>query len=394
MSFFDDDDEPIRASRARPARPRGAGAGPGGTRVAGSGGGGRGGGRGSGGTRRPDPATVRQRQLILGGAAIVAFLLLVLLISSCQGSRKERALKDYNRSVTTIARDSDKVGSDFFTALNAGGSGTDVEVRVNQLRLTADALVKRSRALDPRDELARAQTYLELVLNLRAEGLRKIADKLPSALVSGRDRAQSVETALTQIAGQMQQFLASDVVYSQRVAPSIREALGSADVKGQLVVISRFLPSLAWLNPNAVADRLGAQRAGGGTGGDPNPPAGLHGHGLTSVSVGSTTLQPGSTGNRVPVRPAPQFTVKLANGGDNDESDVAVTVRVAVKGGTPIVKKKTITKTKAKSDVTVTIPLGISPPSGTGEVTVSVAGVPGEKKLDNNKLAYTVLFTG
>ncbi len=392
MSFFDDD-EPIRASRTRPARPRASAAGTGGTRVAGGGGGG--GSRGGGGARRPDPATVRQRQLILGVAALVVFLLLILLISSCQGARKDRALKSYNRSVTEIAADSDKVGSDFFTAINGASSGTgsDVEVRVNQLRLTADELVKRAKGLGPRDELQRAQGSLELVLNLRAQGLRKIADKLPSALVTGRDRAQSVETALTQIAGQMEQFLASDVIYSQRVAPYIREALDGADVTGQRVTVSRFLPSLAWLNPNSVADRLGAQRLGGGTGGNPNPTPGLHGHALTSVSVGSVDLQPGSTSNTVPASPPPEFTIKLANGGDSDESDVAVTLRVAVDGGKAIVRKKTLARTKAKTDATVTIPLASAPPTGATSVTVSIAGVPGEKALENNKQTYTVLFT-
>ena len=283
MSFFDDD-EPIRASRTRPARPRSPA--PAGSRQLGGGGGGRGN-SGPGGPRRPDPATARQRQLVLGGGALLLFVLLIVLVSSCQGSRKERALKDYNRSVTELAADSDTVGRDFFAALNAASSGDDVEVRVNQLVLTADELVKRADGLEPRSEMARAQGSLELVMNLRAQGLRKIGEKLPTALVSGRDNAQSVETALSQIAGQMQQFLASDVIYSQRTAPYVREALRDAEIEGQKVTISRFLPSLGWLNPNAVAGRLGAERVGGGRGADPNPAPGLHGHSLTSVAVGS-----------------------------------------------------------------------------------------------------------
>ena len=384
MSFFDDD-EPIRASRTRPARARPAGAG-GGSRAMG------GGGSGPSGPRRPDPATVRQRRVVLIAAAVVAFLVLVFLISSCQSSRKKNALKDYNRSVTQIATDSDRVSASFFSALDAAGSGTDVAVRSNQLRLTADELVKRGHALEPRDELARAQDDLELVLNLRAQGLRKIADKLPSALVTSRDRAQSVETALTQIAGQMQQFLASDVIWSQRVRPYISEALASAGIDGQRVSGSRFLPNLAWLNPSSVAERLGAQRAGGGTGADPNPPQGLHGHSLLSVSVGSVSLQPGSVTNRVAAKPAPQFAVKFSNGGDNDERDVAVTVRVAVAGASTIVSKKTVGLTKAKTETTVLVPLGAAAPSRATTVTVAIAGVPGEKKLDNNKQTYLVLF--
>ena len=390
MSFFDDD-EPIRASRTRPARPRAPA--PGGSRAAAGGGGSR---RppGSGGADRPDPATARQRQLALGGAALAVLLILIFLVSSCQSSRKERALKDYNRSVTELSTDSDKVGEDFFRALNAASAGDDVEVRVNQLRLTADELVKRAGGLEPRDELARAQGSLELVLNLRAQGLRKIGDKLPSALVAGRDNAQSVETALDQIAGQMQQFLASDVIYSQRTAPYIREVLQDADVKGQRVRLSRFLPNLGWLDPDAVAGRLGSQRAAGGKGADPNPAPGLHGHALTSVTVGGTTLQPGTIVNNVAARPAPTFTIKFANGGDSDEREVLVTARVTSGGGgQAVLRKKTIARTKSKADATVTIPLGSSPPAGSAILTVTVAKVPGEKEIANNKQTYTVLFS-
>jgi len=389
MSFFDDD-EPIRASRTRPARPRtpapaarGAGGGGGSRRPP-----------GPGGAHRPDPTTARQRQLLLGGGAVAVFLVLIFLVSSCQSSRKERALKDYNRSVTELSTDSDKVGEDFFSALNAASAGDDVEVRVNQLRLTADELVKRAKGLEPRGELARAQGSLELVLNLRAQGLRKIGDKLPSALVAGRDNAQSVETALGEIAGQMQQFLASDVIYSQRTAPYIREVLEDADVKGQRVRLSRFLPSLGWLDANAVAGRLGAQRAAGGRGADPNPAPGLHGHSLTSVAVGREALQPGDVINRVAARPAPTFTVKFSNGGDFDEREVAVTARVSSGGGGRAVsRKKTIAQTKSKGDATVTIPLGSSPPAGSTILTVTVGKVPGEEETANNKQTYTILFT-
>ncbi len=383
MSFFDDD-EPIRASRTRPARPRTPA--PAGSRAIGGGGGSRR--PPSGG--RPDPATVRQRQIVLAAVALVAFILLVLLVSSCRSSRRENALKEYNRSVTELAADSDGVGRSFFSALDAASSGTDVDVRVNQLRLTADELVKRADALDPRDELDRAQGSLQLALNLRAQGLRKIADKLPGALVAGRANAQSVETALSQIAGQMEQFLASDVIWSQRTKPYITDALADAGVKGQNVRDSRFLRNLGWLDPNQVAERLGAQRAGGGQGADPNPAPGLHGHALTSVSAGSTTLQPAPAPNRVS-RVAPSFTVKLANGGDSDEREVVVRATVEANGRSTR-RRKTIAQTTAKGDATVTIPLGGNAPAGTATLTVSIDKVPGEDKVDNNKQTYLINF--
>ena len=223
--------------------------------------------------------------------------------------------------------------------------------------------------------------------------MRKIGDKLPAALVEGRDNAQSAETALSQIAGQMEQFLASDVVYSQRTAPFISEALAGADVQGQRVRVSRFLPSLGWLDKDTIADRLGSQRANGGRGARTTAAPGLHGHSLDSVAVGTTTLQPGTTATELPASPAPAFTVKLANGGDNDETEVVVTAKLAVNGKTTT-RKKTIAQTKAGAAATVTIPLGSTPPVGTATLTVSVGTVPGEENKANNQQTYTILFRG
>jgi hypothetical protein len=87
--------------------------------------------------------------------------------------------------------------------------------------------------------------------------------------------------------------------------------------------------------------------------------------------------------------------VKFQNQGENDESDVGVTVRVrGASGGKPVTARKTINQTKAGAEATVTIPLGQAPPTGQSvTIEVAVEGVPGEKKTDNNKQTYTALFT-
>jgi hypothetical protein len=384
MSFFDDD-EPIRASRTRPARPRQPAPG-GSTRVGGRrppGGGGRG----------PDPTEVRKRQAILGTGVVIFVILCLFLLKSCADSRKERSLKDYNRNVTEVITDSDKVGTDFFAAMDAAqASGGDLDVRVNSLRLTSEELVKRAKGLDVPGQMARAQGDLELVLNLRSEALRKIGERLPSALVSGRDNAQTSEAAVTQIAGQMQQFLASDVVYSQRVAPYIRNALSDNGVTGQRIKTSRFLPSLGWLDKNNVADRLGSERVGGGVGASSKPAPGSHGHGLTSVSVGSTALTAGTAVNKLRRNPPPSFTVRFQNQGENAEREVAVTVRISGLGKT-ISRKRTVAQTAAGASAQVTVPLPAPSTTGGATVTVTVNPVPGESNTTNNKATYTVLFT-
>ncbi len=56
----------------------------------------------------------------------------------------------------------------------------------------------------------------------------------------------------------MQNFLASDVIYSQRFFPRLTKELKDADLGDEVKVpASRFLPDLEWLSPATVADRVG-----------------------------------------------------------------------------------------------------------------------------------------
>lgn len=372
MSFFDEGDEPTRVRRPpRPRRPATAA---------------RGGGGGAG--TPPDRQTARTRQLVALGIALLVFILLAIGVNSCRNSAKENGLKDYNRNVTAVIKDSDgQVGAPFFQLLNnAQRQSSDLRPQVNQLRLAADEDLKRAKAFDVPGDMTAAQRNLELVLGLRADALRRIAEQVPAALGRGQASAQAIKS----ISAQMQAFVASDVVYAQRVAPLIRDSLNNAGVSGQAIAGSRFMPDVSWLAPSTVAAKLGRGSAtGAGATGAVKP--GLHGHGILSVTAGAVTLQPGGAINRVPATNE-AFTVNLANQGDNDESDVKVGLRVRG-GGKSIVQNKTIGTTKSKTNATVTIPLGQAAPVGTATVTVSIAPVPGEKNTTNNRQQYTVIFT-
>jgi hypothetical protein len=372
LSFFDEGDEPTRV-RTRPPRPR---------RPA----------TGSRGPAPPDRQTARTRQAIALGGIIVLLVLIIFGVKGCLDSRAENALKDYNRNVTAVVNDSDgSVGKPFFQLMSQGQRNSqDLQVQVNQLRLAADEDVKRARNFDVPGDMAAAQRNLELVLNLRAEGLKKIADLIPSAL----GRGQTAENAIKGISAEMQAFLASDVVYAQRVAPLIKEALDKNGIKGQEIASSQFMQNgVAWLNPAYATERLTGATSGTGTTGQPTP--GLHGHGLLSTSVGDKVLQPSSTGavTTIPATANVAFTIKFANQGDSDERQVKVSIRVKG-GGKNITQTKTIAQTKTKQESTVNIPLGQAPPVGVGTVvTVSIAKVPGEENLDNNRSEYQVIFT-
>jgi hypothetical protein len=370
LSFFDEGDEPTRV-RTRAARPR---------RPA----------TGSRGSAPPDRQTARTRQAIALGGLVVLLILIVLGVNGCLNSRKDNALKDYNRNVTAVINDSDgSVGKPFFQLMSQGARNTqDLQVQVNQLRLNADEDVKRAKSFSVPGDMGAAQRNLELVLNLRDEGLKKIADLIPSAL----GRGQTAENAIKNISAEMQSFLASDVVYTTRVAPLIKDALDKNGIKGQDIAGSRFMTNVAWLAPSYVTDQLTGSSTATGTG---QPTPGLHGHGLLSTAVGDKVLQPSSTGavTTIPASANVTFTIKFANQGDSDERNVKVSIRVKG-GGKNITQTKTIAQTKSKADSTVNIPLGQAPPVGTGTtVTVAVAKVPGEENLTNNRSEYTVIFT-
>ena len=142
----------------------------------------------------------------------------------------------------------------------------------------------------------------------------------------------------------MQAFLASDVVYSQRVAPLIKDALDEQRRQGP-ADRRQPLPDRR-LVAGAGHRRLapGPQRRAAARPGRSGPAApGLHGHGLVSTSIGAVALQPEAPGvvNRVPWSANPTFTVKFANQGDNDESNVKVSVSVKATTGKAITATKT-----------------------------------------------------
>lgn len=373
MSFFDDEPTRVTSGRGGPAAPRRPDARP-----------------ATAGGQPPDHRTARTRQAAAGGILLVVLLILALAVKSCSDNRTERGLKDYNRDVTTIVNASSKeVATPFFELLSSGDvSNSDLAVQINQLRLNASEGVRQARALDVPDQMRAAHQNVLLTLDLRAGALTRIAAKLDAA----QGRGQQAEEATSEIAGQMQALLASDVIWSQRAAPLIVEALDDAKIGGQTVAKSVFLPGYTWLAPQTVAKAIGGQ-TGGGDGADGAAAPGLHGHGLVSTQIGSATLQPAPASTTVPAKAPLTVTVTFQNQGENVERDVSVEIRLTAPGSKAVIAKKTVNTTQAGEEAKAEIPLTSIPSAGTAaELTVNVAPVPGEKKTDNNKQTYTVLF--
>jgi hypothetical protein len=365
LSFFDEDDEPRRSPRPRRGRP-------------------------AGGVATADNQTLLVRRLIAAGLGILVLVLLLFVVKSCRNSQQENALKDYNAEVSQIAADSAQLGGQFFSLLAQGsGQPQDLQSQISSLRVQAEQQRQLAEDLSVPGDMAGAQQNLLITLEMRRDGLQYIANRIRSALGDSGDVA---DKAITEIAGQMEVFLASDVVYETRVIPFIRFVLDQKEIGGQRIVSSHFLPSLSWLSPQTVATQLDQQLTSGGGGtGEPTGP-GLHGNGLVSTAYGDTTLQPGTT-NRLTYQPGQEFVVTFANQGENDEFGVKVTVRI--KAGTEqVTLTSTVQKIAAGEQAEVRLPLEKTPPIGSAaSITVTVAKVPGETKTDNNTATYPALFT-
>lgn len=375
MSFFDDDPTQITPPARQPARPRRPAA----ESTA------------TGGGAPVDKGQARTRQLIAAGVGIVLLLLIIFGVKGCLDSRAEGALKDYNRNVSAIVNDSDnQVSKPFFDLLGGGGAaaatgGNDLQVQVNQIRLAAEEDSKRAAELDVPGAMRSAQQNLELTLHLREEAVTRVAELLPKAQGTG----QGAETAVNEIAGEMQAFLASDVVYSQRTAPLIKQALDDAGITGQTIATSQSLPSYKWLAPRTIAASLGGSATPAGA-----VAPGTHGHELVSTSIGATTLEPSPAANKVSAKPPVAVVVKFTNGGENNERNVNVTVTLTAPGAKTVTAKKVVNQTNAGEDTSVSIALPSVPTGGAATMKVKVAPVPGEQTVDNNEQTYTVLFSG
>ena len=349
-------------------------------------------------SRRPPPRrqsvddqTLLMRRIGFGVGALVLLVLLVFGIRACLDSRKERAFKDYMRDVAAIMQVSNQESDNFYGLLREPREQSAVDVRnaVNGFRAESAGLVERAKDTDHPGEMNVAHDWLVETLQFRADGIAEIAERLDQAL--GDQRSGEATDA---IAANMQLFLVSDVVYSQRATPEFGKALKDQELEELEVPQSQFLPDIDWLRPRTVADRI-ARISGGEAGDEGQAAPGLHGTGLGTVTVlpAGTALAPDSPAD-IPLSDELSFKVQIANQGENDEQDVTVQVSLKPESGDAIELEDTLDTIARGETKEITIPLADTPPTGESvTIDVSVLPVPGEKKTDNNKASFTVVFT-
>jgi hypothetical protein len=325
------------------------------------------------------------RRRVAAGIAVALLIVIVLFVNSCLKSQKQQALQNYNRDVGQIVQESDaQVSSPFFSTLTNAGSklALDVEQQIHQLREKAEELAAHAKGLSVPGDMTAAQRNLLLALDLRVEGLTKIANLVRTALGGHAKQAN------TPIAGDMEIFLASDVIYSQRVAPLIQQTLAADGVQGQSTTTTRFLPNLGWLEPATVLARITGQPSSSSSGG---VAPGHHGSVLKGVSVGTKTLEGEPALNHISGGSSPTFTVMVENDGEFPETDVKVDLNVTA-GGKQLKASHVINTTEPKKTVNVEIPVSGIPPNAASKIEVQIEPVPGETNHEGTKGTFLGIF--
>jgi CARDB len=360
LSFLDEPDEP-----ARPRRQAGA--------------------------VRPgvDRQTLMARRTVALGGAVVVIILLVLGVRGCLDARKERAMKDYVRESDALVRESDQQGAALFELLSGPGGqdqAVDVENNLNAIRVESARVVDQADSLDRPGEMSDAHESLVETLELRRDGVARVANALPMAL-GDQDRREGTDA----VSQQMQVLLASDVIYFQRFIPRLESALEDEDLAGEVRTPRnpdfRFVPSVDWVDPAFVADRVSGVRTGEG-----EAAPGLHGNAVGTVTLGGQTLTPdGST--TITLSDELSFEVQVANQGDNTETDVNVRVTIG-EGDDAITLEEPLDSIAAGETKTVEVALEEQPPTGQNvPIEVEVEPVPGEEMTDNNVGTFSAIFT-
>lgn len=332
------------------------------------------------------------RRMVAGAAIVVVIIVLAIGIHSCQVSSQDSALRAYSTNVNSLIAKSDGTGASVFGVLTGAGNGDELtlDTQLNNLRTDAQSELTTGENLSAPGAVSKAQQALVLALSLRRDGIADIADNFEASV------SKTPQTAIGHIAADMQRFLASDVIYTTQTATGIAAALHGAGIavggtNGVTIQPTDFIHDVAWLEPTYVASKIGGSAAGASSSGSSCPSGDSCGHELNSVTVGSVELSPAG-GTTVSANPAPTFTVNFTNSGHVAESNVSVKISVTDSSGATITASKVEAVTQPGQAYNLQITLPKAPATGSGNVTVTVAKVPGETDIANNTQTYPVTF--
>ncbi len=324
------------------------------------------------------------RRRVAAGVGVVLLIVIVLVVNGCLKSQRTQALKDYNRNVSLIATESvEQVSNPLFSTLNgaAGKSALNVEEQVDQLRIQAQSLANRAKALSVPGEMAAAQRNFTLAMNLRVEGVTKVAALLPTALgANGKQALHADRGRHGDLPG-----LRRDLLPAGRPADPA-DARIKRDSRPEQRLPAASFPTSAGSNRRRSRRASPASRRA-----LPRPVTGNHGSALKGTSVGTNTLETEPTLNHITGGGSPTFTVQVENSGEFPETNVKVDVTVTA-GGKQFKASHAIEKTEPGKTVSVDIPVAGVPLGVASKIETYIETVPGENDAENNKGNYLAIF--
>jgi len=354
----------------------------------------RGGGDGGGdGPKRPPLQTPTgliplARLVGLIAIAIAVVVALVFWIGACQGKNKHDDYASYAAKVKPIAESSRQLGVEFANKLIAPGlKQADLETSLQQYAQQEQQAYDQAQQIRAPGPLRRIHQHLVDALELRAKGLAGLGDALSQTAT-----LKDVSTAAQRLTDVAALLTASDVVWDQLYRLPATEELKTLGVTGVVVPESHFIQNNDLVSARSfgiLENRMHPASTGG-------TPSGKHGDGLVSVRVlpQGTDLTT-ATATTVKVSADLSFVATVVNSGDFQEVNVPVTLTINA-GGTPIVRRQSITIIQPAQQQTVTFSNFNLPTSAFGAkatVKVVVGAVAGEINTSNNSLSYTVFFT-
>jgi len=350
-------------------------------------------------TRPPAGGTPLLRLGALIAGAILLVVLIVVWVSSCQEDRKTAQYRDYMEQVQSVGAQSASIGRDLNQLIfSSGVQLEDIQAQLDGLRDRQSQTVRRADGLDPPGPLREQHESLLEALELRVSGLNGLArafsqvSGLPTQGTAGQGQDETGGTGAASetgilLADQARRLVASDVIYKdffEDPAKTVMDERGVADVA---VPPSQFVTNAEFSSPSSwqlVYERLTKPPSAGG----------LHGNRIASVrALPSGEELSRDEENTVKVSDRLAFEVGVENSGDNQETQIKVTLTIQ-QSPEPIRKEATVdainpddTKTVVFSDLG-TVAFG-------PEVILRVAVEPvaGEENTNNNVAEYRMIFT-
>ena len=337
--------------------------------------------------RPPTGLTPLLRLVGLISFAILIVLLLVLWVNGCREDKRKDAYRNYVENVTDYANRSEQLGRQFNGLLTSRGTKeSDVESELAGLAGQQDQITEQARGLDPPGRLRDQDSHMLEAFELRSNGLRGMSDAFRSTASS-----KNADKAGSDLAVQMQRFVASDVIWQDFFKEPTKDELGRIGVTGVNVPDSTFLrnPDIATsTSMKAVWQRIHGATSGGGSTCSPR------GTQLVSTTVlpAGEELSQGST-NTIQQSTDLAFQVKVKNSGCAQEVGLRVTLTIQ-QSPKPIKSRKTIPLIDSGAEETVEFRnLPLPPLDQKTSVTVEVDPVPNESTTGNNSASYPVQFS-